>query len=68
MNRLRPHVMEVDLIAKLADLKEEHYKNTLILSAIIELLVDKGILTTDELEAKAMELDSLIPDSTNPIS
>lgn len=72
MNRIRP-LSEIDVIGKLADLKEEHYRNTLVLSAIIELLVDKGLMTTQEIEAKAAELDAMLPepvtpDSTYPIS
>jgi hypothetical protein len=66
LNRMRPHLSEVDLIGKLADLKEEHYRNTLVISAIIELLVDKGIVSIQEIEAKAIELDAVIPDSSIP--
>lgn len=69
MNRIHSHLHEVNLIGKLADLKEEHYKNTLLLGALIELLVEKGIFTTKELDTKAAELDAFIPDSPNyPIS
>jgi hypothetical protein len=66
VNRIRPHLSDVDLIGKLADLKEEHYRNTLIISAVIELLVDKGIVSLQEIEAKAAELDAIIPDPTTP--
>jgi hypothetical protein len=68
MNRMNARLNEVDLIGKLADLKEEHYKNTLVLSALIELLVEKGLITTKELENKAVELDSFIPETSYPIS
>jgi hypothetical protein len=50
---------EVHMIAKLADLKEEHYKHSLMISAITELLIEKGILTADELQARATQLDRL---------
>ncbi|MDC0763662.1 hypothetical protein POF51_23360 [Brevibacillus sp. AG] len=49
---------EVHLIAKLADLQEVDYHNTLFLHALIELLVAKGLLTHDELTAKVNELDT----------
>jgi hypothetical protein len=68
MNRIHSHLDEVNLIGKLAELKEDHYKNTLALTAIIELLVEKGILTTQEIQQKAAELDAPILDPTYPIS
>lgn len=49
---------EVHLIAKLADLQEVDYHNTLVLHALIELLVAKGLLTHDELTSKMHELDT----------
>lgn len=49
---------EVHFIAKLADLQEVDYHNTLVLHAIIELLVSKGLLTHEELTSKVNELDS----------
>ncbi|CAM3074226.1 hypothetical protein PASE110613_15435 [Paenibacillus sediminis] len=55
----------VHLVAKLSDLKEEHYQNVLALSTIIELLIDKGLITREELERKAMELDQFMDQFTN---
>jgi len=49
---------EVQLIAKLADLQEVDYHNTLVLHALIELLVEKGLLTLEELTTKVQALDS----------
>jgi hypothetical protein len=57
MNRLTG-ISEVDMIAQLADLKEVDYKNTLVLTALVELLVDKGILTRAEVIQKARQLDT----------
>lgn len=48
---------EVNVLAKLADMKEEHYHQLVTLSAIMELLIEKGILTRQEIEQKAAELD-----------
>jgi hypothetical protein len=56
--KLNPsHFNEVNLIGKLADLKESHYLQSLLLSALIDTLIDKGILTAAELTDKAKELD-----------
>lgn len=69
MDRIQSHLQEVNLIGKLADLKEEHYRNTLLLTALMELLIGKGILTRQEIDSKVTELDSImIPDSAYPIS
>lgn len=59
MNRLPHALQDVDVIAKLADLKDQHYRNTLLLSAIVELLVEKNYLTTFELDAKLKDLDRI---------
>ncbi|KZE39364.1 hypothetical protein AV540_04075 [Brevibacillus parabrevis] len=49
---------EVQIIAKLADLQETDYRNTLVLHALVDILVAKGLLTHDELTEKVNELDS----------
>lgn len=48
---------ELELFAQLADLKEIDYRNTLAISALIELLVEKGIITRNEFTRKAIALD-----------
>ena len=70
MNRIHPHFNDIDIVGKLADLKEEHYKNTLVLSAIIELLIDKNMVTMQEIEKKAAWLDTelAIPEIDHPMS
>ncbi len=70
MNRISSHLNDIDIIGKLADLKDEHYKNTLVLSAMIELLIDKNLITMEEIEAKAAELDLELssPEIDHPIS
>jgi hypothetical protein len=60
MERYRTTMEDVGIVAKLADLKEDHYRNTLALSTLIELLVEKGLLTREEVEHKAAELDSFM--------
>lgn len=51
---------EVNVLAKLADLKEDSYHQLLLLSTLTQLLVEKGILTTDEIAHKRAELDQFI--------
>lgn len=49
---------EVHLHAKIADLQEVDYHNTLVLHALTEVLIEKGFFTKDELSRKMVELDS----------
>lgn len=56
----------VEFIGKLGDLKDEHYKMTLAFSAMIELLIEKGLITRQELQRKTVELDKLMTGSTYP--
>lgn len=69
MNRIRSHLEEVNWIGKLADLKVEHYRNTLLVTALMDLLVEKGLLAREEIETKMNELDRImIPGPSHPIS
>jgi hypothetical protein len=58
----------VQFIGKLGDLKDEHYHMTLALSAIIELLIEKGLITRQELEHKTAELDRLMTGPPYPMA
>ena len=58
---------QVNLIGKLADLKEQHYQNTLALTSLLELLMEKGIITRQEIQATAARLDALTPPEANPM-
>jgi hypothetical protein len=56
------------MIGKLADLKEEHYRNTLLVTALMDLLVEKGLLTRQEIEKKMSDIDTIMtPGPTYPI-
>lgn len=57
-NRIHSHLEEIALIGKLADLKEDHYQHSLLLSAVIELLMEKGLLTAEEIAVKAQALEN----------
>lgn len=50
-------LQEVHLAAKLADLRAADYQHSLLLDTIIELLIEKNVLTREELQAKARQLD-----------
>lgn len=61
MNAIKPisPMDEIQMIGKLADLKEAHYKQSLVISAITELLIEEGIFTIAELQARAARLERL---------
>lgn len=50
-------VKEVDVVAQLADLKEVDYHNTLLISTLVELLIEKRIINREELLSVMKELD-----------
>lgn len=61
MSGISSHLHEVDMIGQLADLKESFYKQTLLISALMELLIEQGVMTREELGSKMRELDCLPP-------
>lgn len=48
---------ELDVGAKLADLKISFYHQSLLLTALIDLLIEKGLIERDELKEIAMNID-----------
>jgi hypothetical protein len=67
MNRIHSHLDEVNWIAKLADLKHAHYENTLLVNALIELLVEKEIITARDITTMSAQLDlALTPHPIDP--
>lgn len=60
MERYSPTWTEIDLVGKIADLKDDQYRITLAVSTLMELLVDKGVITKDDISNKASELDTFI--------
>lgn len=63
-------LQEVNILAKLADMQEVDYQNTLILHALIEVLIEKGVLTREELLAQAHRIDTQLQQQlpTSPFS
>lgn len=47
------------LWATVADLKETDYKNMLAVTSLIDLLIQKGIITREELATRAQHLDAM---------
>ncbi|EYE87551.1 hypothetical protein Q428_12710 [Fervidicella metallireducens AeB] len=50
---------EVDILYQISNLKEMDYKNTLAITSLIELLIEKNIITRTEFLKKAQELDEI---------
>jgi len=48
---------KVEIISQIADVKEYLYRTTLGLTSLIESLIDKGVLTREDLLSKANELE-----------
>lgn len=48
----------VNLIGQLADLKDTDYKNTLAITTLLELLIEKNVFTREEFSQKAVELEN----------
>jgi len=49
----------IHLIGQIADLKDTDYKNTLAITVLIDLLIEKKIFTREEFARKARELDTV---------
>ncbi|GAB6085982.1 hypothetical protein [Alkaliphilus crotonatoxidans] len=50
---------ELEIVAQIGDLKELDYQNTLAIASIIELLIEKKVITQEELAKKAHGLDQI---------
>ena len=50
---------ELNLIGQIGDMKEINYKNTLAIASVIEILLEKNIITYNEIKNKAQELDEM---------
>ncbi|RKD26925.1 hypothetical protein SAMN02745883_01993 [Caminicella sporogenes DSM 14501] len=49
----------LDVYSKLGDLKEINYRNILAIATIIELLIEKGIISRQEFTHKAYIIDNM---------
>lgn len=50
---------KIDLIGQIGDLKEIDYRNTLAIATLIELLIEKNIITRQEFARKSYCLDNM---------
>lgn len=50
---------KLEIISQLSDIKEVEYRNTLAITSIIELLVEKNLISKEDIAKKAAELDEL---------
>jgi hypothetical protein len=48
----------LELASQVSEMKHDHYRQLLALSTLIELLVEKGILTPDEIRDRAEQMES----------
>ena len=50
---------DINMMGQIADLKDTDYKNTLAITALIEILIEKGLFTREEFARQAQALDNL---------
>lgn len=48
---------DVDILYQISKLKETDYNNTLVLTSLIEILIEKKVITRTELVAHSKRLD-----------
>lgn len=53
---------KLDIVGQIADMKEVDYKNTLAIASVIEILIDKGIISRNDIALKAMQLERMTLD------
>lgn len=47
----------IDIIGQIADLKDTDYKNTLAITVLIDLFIEKGLFTREDFAKKSWELE-----------
>ncbi len=50
---------KLEIMAQIGDIKEIEYRNTLAITSIIELLLEKNIISREDISKKAEELDRM---------
>ncbi|CDF59291.1 hypothetical protein [Thermobrachium celere] len=58
---------EIDVLSQIANLKELDYKNTLMIVGLIELLIEKGLISKSQLIKKINSLDTIANIETEDI-
>lgn len=49
----------INLVSQIGDMKEINYKNTLAIASIIEILLEKDIISYSDIRNKVQELDEM---------
>jgi hypothetical protein len=47
----------IDIVGQFADLKDTDYKNTLAITVLIDLFIEKGFFTREDFSKKSWELE-----------
>ncbi len=50
---------QIDMVGQIGDLKEIDYRNTLAIATLIEILIEKNIITRQEFARKSYYLDNM---------
>ena len=50
---------DVNIVSQLGKMKETDYRNTLAIATLIELLIEKGVITKQEFSSKSYQLDNM---------
>jgi len=50
---------DINIIGQIADLKDTDYKNTLAITTLIELFIEKGLFTREDFSHQAQVLENL---------
>jgi hypothetical protein len=48
----------INIVGQIADLKDTDYKNTLAITTLLELLIEKNFFSREEFAKKAIELEN----------
>lgn len=52
-------INDINIIGQIADLKDTDYKNTLAITTLIELFIEKGLFTREDFTHKAQSLENV---------
>lgn len=49
--------IDIDIVGQIANLKDINYKNMVAFAALVELLIDKKIITAQEIAGKTQDME-----------
>lgn len=50
---------DLNIVAQISKLKDTDYRNTLAIATLIELLIEKGVITKQEFSMRSFQLDKM---------